>query len=134
MSETINQRVKKYRKLSNLTQREVSEKLDMKEPTYSQMERKGSISADMIKQLAELFGISTEALLYDTSQSDNPFGLPVLTGTRLYEPSPLLTHSSDTGLVLSKREENIIKILKNLPRKDRDEVIAFIEEKYKKNK
>ena len=46
MDKLINQRIALYRKMANLTQTEVAEKMGMKCSTYSQMERKGSISSE----------------------------------------------------------------------------------------
>ena len=49
---TLNDRIAKYRKLANLTQTDMAEKLNIKCSTYSQMERKGIISADRLFEMA----------------------------------------------------------------------------------
>ena len=64
MSNSINQNVASCRKLVGLKQSDVAEKLNLKTSTYSQMERKGNITAEMIVRLAELFKISPLILLY----------------------------------------------------------------------
>ena len=57
MDKSINQRIILYRKMANLTQTEVAEKMGMKCSTYSQMERKGSISTERLLALADIFGV-----------------------------------------------------------------------------
>ena len=137
MQQTINQRIALYRKMANLTQTEVAEKMGMKCSTYSQMERKGSISSERLLTLSKILGVKPEMLLYDSpedkkidfsgneissstlNQTNNPFS-----GSS-YSPAPFIaTH----------KEESIIKILRNLPKPQYDEVINFIDAKYKESK
>ncbi|MEE1240075.1 MAG: helix-turn-helix domain-containing protein [Acutalibacteraceae bacterium] len=137
MYKSINQRIAMYRKMANLTQTEVAEKMGMKCSTYSQMERKGSISSERLLALAEILGVTPEMLLYDPtdnkkldfsgtekaastlSQNNNPFG------DSSYGPAPFIT---------THKEERIIKIIRNLPKPQYDEVIDFINSKYKESK
>ena len=137
MDKLINQRIALYRKMANLTQTEVAEKMGMKCSTYSQMERKGSISSERLLTLSKILGVKPEMLLYDSledkkidfsgneisastlNQTNNPFS------TGSYSPAPFIaTH----------KEESIIKILRNLPKPQYDEVINFIDAKYKESK
>ena len=137
MDRSINQRIALYRKMANLTQTEVAEKMGMKCSTYSQMERKGAISADRLLVLADILGVTPEMLLYETPtvkkldfsaaetvtsslhQNKDPFGKAP------FSPAPFIpTH----------KEESIIKILRNLPKSYYDEVVAFIDQKYKDSK
>ena len=137
MDKLINQRIALYRKMANLTQTEVAEKMGMKCSTYSQMERKGSISSERLLTLSKILGVKPEMLLYDSSedkkidfsgneisastlnQTNNPFS------TGSYRPAPFIaTH----------KEESIIKILRNHPKPQYDEVINFIDAKYKESK
>ena len=137
MDRKINQRIALYRKMANLTQTEVAEKMGMKCSTYSQMERKGSISTERLLVLADILGVTPEMLLYETStakkldfsaaetvtsslnQNKDPFGKAP------FSPAPFIpTH----------KEESIIKILRNLPKSYYDEVVTFINQKYKESK
>lgn len=137
MDRKINQRIALYRKMANLTQTEVAEKMGMKCSTYSQMERKGAISTDRLLVLADILGVTPEMLLYDApvskkldfsaaetvtsslNQNKDPFGKAP------FSPAPFIpTH----------KEESIIKILRNLPKPCYDEVVTFINQKYKESK
>lgn len=137
MDKSINQRIVLYRKMANLTQTEVAEKMGMKCSTYSQMERKGSINAERLLALSEILGVTPEMLLYESptgkklefsgteasastlGQNNNPFK------DDSYGPAPFIpTH----------KEESIIKILRNLPKPYYDEVVNFIDLKYKESK
>lgn len=69
----INKRVAKYRKRAGMKQWEVAERLDMKSSTYSQMERVGDISAERIRNLAEIFNVDVKDLLYGESSRHSPF-------------------------------------------------------------
>lgn len=137
MDKSINQRILLYRKMANLTQTEVAEKMGMKCSTYSQMERKGSINSERLLALSKILGVTPEMLLYESpggkkldflgnetsanslNQNNNPFG------NDSYGPAPFIpTH----------KEESIIKILRNLPKAYYDEVVNFIDLKYKESK
>ena len=137
MDRSINQRIALYRKMANLTQTEVAEKMGMKCSTYSQMERKGSISTERLLVLADILGVTPEMLLYETTvakkldfsaaetvtsslnQNKDPFGKAP------FSPAPFIpTH----------KEESIIKILRNLPKSYYDEVVTGMNPKYKESK
>ena len=134
MGSKINQNVASCRKLAELKQSDVAEKLNIKISTYSQMERKGNITADMILKLAELFKVHPNVLLYgtdyDETQTDSEGNL------KFREPitPPIPEPSSSSITVHTNSEENIIKIIRNLSKSDRDDVYAFIEAKYKKRR
>ena len=139
MNETINQRVAKCRRLANLTQIEVAEKMGMKGSTYSQMERKGNISAERLVALAEICGVNPDILLYGEQPNTNPE--PVAEPEKAKEELPRASQTPFYNrpefmntFIFSKKEENIIKIIRNLPKKAKEEVISFIEKKYKESK
>lgn len=139
MSETINQRIALYRKLANLTQTEAAEKMGMKCSTYSQMERKGSISAERLLALADIFGVKPDVLLYDTKfQSPgqvNFLSNESATGSQLRQSVPFSdTNFGPSPFIVTHKEESIIKILRNLPKSDYDEIISLINQKYKESK
>ena len=54
----VNRRIALYRKMANLTQTEVAEKMGMKCSTYSQMERKGSISTERLLTICKILGVT----------------------------------------------------------------------------
>ena len=62
MNLEINKRVVYYRKQKHLTQATVAERIGMKSSTYSQMERKGNITGEMIIKIAKIFEVG----LYDS--------------------------------------------------------------------
>ena len=139
MSETISQRIALYRKLANLTQTEAAEKMGMKCSTYSQMERKGSISAERLLALADIFGVKPDVLLYDTKfQSPgqvNFLSNESATGSQLRQSVPFSdTNFGPSPFIVTHKEESIIKILRNLPKSDYDEIIGLINQKYKESK
>ena len=134
MGNNINQNVASCRKLAELKQSDVAEKLNLKTSTYSQMERKGNITAEMIVKLAELFKVHPNVLLYgnDYKETDDQNNGNMTLSEPYTPPIPEPTSSSIT--VLTNSEENIIKIIRNLSKADRDDVYSFIEAKYKKRR
>lgn len=125
----INKRIKSYRNLANKTQDETAKALGIKCSTYSQMERKGGISVDIAKKLAEIFGIDSDLIIYGEKKIDfTPIQPPVL---KVEEPKEII-EKLESEATLSAVENNIIKIIRNLSYKDRQEVYQFIEKKYKK--
>ena len=62
--ETINQRVRKYRKDLFLNQSDVAQMLGMKTSTYSQMERMGNITCDTLLKLTKILKVDVLKLLY----------------------------------------------------------------------
>lgn len=63
MSETINERIKRYRNAAKLTQCEVAEMLGEKRSTYANMEKNGNIRAETVMKLSAIFGIDPKELL-----------------------------------------------------------------------
>ncbi len=61
---SVNQRIRMCRKERGLNQTCVAEVLGIKTSTYSQMERKGYITCENLKILAEVLEVSIEYLLY----------------------------------------------------------------------
>ncbi len=133
MGETINQRIAIYRKLANLTQAQTAEKLGTKCSTYSQMERKGKISAQMVLKLAEIFNVHPNLLLY----GEEPYIVPVepkISDTELKQPKKPPFPPPKPITVLTNSEENIIKIIRNVSKEDKADIMAYIEKIYKKNR
>ncbi len=128
MISTINGRIAMYRKLAGFTQAQAAEKLGMKYTTYAQMERKGTVSTTRLLDMAAVFGIKPEDLLYgESSYNYRPTQESVVTLHQ--EPVPLF--KGPAPIVITNQEENIIKIIRNFSKADRDDVISYIEKKYK---
>ena len=117
MNLEVNKRVRMMRKLMGLSQREIAEMLGKKSSTYSQCERGGQITCGMIISLAEILCVDVRTLLY--GECIEP---------PLPPPPPL------DSIKLTKKEENFIKILRNLSSERRNAVINFIESNYKEDK
>ena len=125
---TINKRVVHYRKLANLTQSETAEKMDMKLSTYSQMERVGKISGERIVRLSEIFNIDQYLLLHNEFDEEN-------TATKQgVEDAVLRQETVDVkqpaAFIPTAKEIGFIKMFRNIPRADQQEVIAFLSEKH----
>ncbi len=123
MSQTINERIIIARKLGNLTQAEVAERLDMKSSTYSQMERQGKISSDMILKLAKILDVKPMYLLCGETNNE-----------LLKEPDVFPKKEQIPSFVLSRQEENIIKIMRNLKKDARKEAYEFLQKLYNESK
>lgn len=135
----LNKRIFTNRRLSNLRQEDVAEKLNIKCSTYSQMEREGLVNADRLFKLAEIFNIKPCELYYgyEFCRHEIP---DIVTESLHGEEQPVLREPIVTPTpiepVFSKQEESVISILRHLPKQKRDEAINFITELYfaKKNK
>ena len=123
MNLEINKRVVHYRKQNHLTQSKVAERIGMKSSTYSQMERVGDISADRIVKLAEIFGIRPEWILLGEPE-DKSDGNSIV---KVEQPKPVIPEPEP--FVLTNMEKSIIKIIRNLKKKEKEEVINFIQSK-----
>ena len=140
MGYTVNQRVGLYRKMANLTQTEAAERLGMKCSTYSQMERKGHISVDKLIAIAAAFGIEPSVLLRDPMELTSEQSRPVEQPAAPAKPEmpifrePVVAPTSRPAFVISRNEENMLTILRNLPKADLDEVRSLINEKYQNSK
>lgn len=138
MAYTVNQRVAIYRKMANLTQTEAAERLGMKSSTYSQMERKGNISVEKLFAIAAAFGVNPEVLLHDPTELKNEAPATVTNTPPEAMPTvlrePVITPESRPPFIITKNEENLLTILRNLPKSDYDDVRAYINEKYQNAK
>ncbi len=128
MSNEINKRIAMYRKLLGLSQAETAERMDMKSSTYSQMEREGSITCDRLLKLSEIFEVSPQYLLCGTASDKGE----ILRDGSLFPIDG--GYRDDPPFILSKQEENYIKILRFLSKDDRKEVIQFLQTKYKESR
>lgn len=126
---TVNERIAFYRKKSHLSQNEVAERIGMKGSTYSQMERRGNVSAERLKALAEVFEIKAEELLYGEEEykilypENSGSGLPLAQEPAFPKPSEVF--------VPTNSEISLLKVFRRLSQKDKAEVRDFIQKKRK---
>ncbi len=137
MKETINQRVASSRKLAGFNQQDAAEKLGMKCSTYSQMERKGNISGERLVEIAKIFNVSVNYLLLGIEDDAKPEPTPVsgqsgmdTAGITMVQ-TPIQPPVTPTPpVILTRREENIISIIRNLSKDRREELIKYIQDNY----
>lgn len=131
----VNKRIKETRKKLHYTQGQVAEYMGMKCSTYSQMERKGSISVERAKKLAEILGADPDYIIYGQQQNDSvdfspetPVSLPV------NDPQSFLDmiKNGQEELVLTNREKNIIKNYRELKENDKKDLWDYIQSKLQK--
>lgn len=83
MLETINQRIRFYRKEMMYSQAQVAQMLNLKMTTYSQMERKGNITCEILIKLTEILNVDALTLLYGEKHYRNKsFKEGILNGKR----------------------------------------------------
>ena len=102
----INERIRMRRKELDLIQCEVAERLKIKTSTYSQMERKGYITCENLKILAEVLEVSAEYLLYGIKTEKDVGVIPP--NTKRYE---FLEDISDAELKIMQK--TLFKLKRN---------------------
>ena len=100
-----NKRIALIRKNKNLTQHQVAEFLNLKDSTYSQMERSGKISCEILISLSKLFDIDVKEILFSEKYS-----------------APSLQTDC---FKLTEMERNHIIALRNIPAKKRNRIIEI---------
>lgn len=133
---SVNERIIKYRKLANLTQTEMAEKLNIKCSTYSQLERKGIVSADRLFQLAEIFGV-TPCQLYkgeEPCKNTTPESSAPTDSETSVLKQPESVKPEKEVFVATRKEQNIIKLIRNFSKPNYDKVMQIIEDIYKEEK
>ena len=141
MPSLINERIRKYRKLKKLSQGQLADKLGIKTSTYSQMEREGNVSADMVLKIADVLDVDP-ALIFlgvDATPKDVTKLVFRTSGNieeMLYgaQPKPSYQHESikaeiknELPFTLSNTEKNIITIYHDLPKAQQKEIREFID-------
>ncbi len=108
MEESINQRIRRYRKRAALTQSQLGEMLGIKTSTYSQMERKGKITCDVLLRLAKVLNVDATVLLlgentFETESKDD--------NTPIQCPAKIRNSRTEE---LTIREYNMIDMFRHL--------------------
>lgn len=129
---TLNNRIADARNKSGKTQTDAAEMLGIKCSTYSQMERKGIVSAERLFKLAKFYGV-TPCYLYDGTEpcriKDADTIMPPIEGETPTLKSPPIPFPKNDVFVISKKEENLIKILRELKGTEHyNQAIKYIEE------
>ena len=62
MAETINKRIRRYRRAAKITQKDAAEALGLETSTYSQRERNGEPTVEFVYQLSVLLDVDFEEL------------------------------------------------------------------------
>ncbi len=137
MPSIINERIRKYRKEKKYSQGQLATKLGIKTSTYSQMEREGNVSADMVLRIAAVLGINPDLIFYEAQATSRPttftFRSPNTFEENLYGPQPeLKTEPEDKPknnlpFTLTNTEKNIITIYHDLPKAQQREIREFIQ-------
>ena len=120
MAETINQRIRSQRKKLQYTQYQVAKMLSMKESTYSQMERKGNITCEILIKLCDILNTDALTLLYGekeqpkeskkTEEIEKNFStIPMLVAQNLYENFAVIAMRS----LPSKKKQEIYEFVLN---------------------
>ena len=107
----INTRIASIRKLREYKQSDVAQFLGLKTSTYSQMERKGNITGEMILKLAEIFNVDPMIILCgENSEYEHVV-------VNIFDPEERK---------LTNLEKNIIKIFRNLNKEKQEDICDYI--------
>lgn len=118
-NETINQRIKRYRKLCHLTQHKVAELLGMKNSTYSQAEREGNVTCELLIKISSILGVDVKVLLFGEEDGQE------------IEINPTVIDNPNYMEVTDK-ERRIITMYRNFNQETKNELYAFLNEKFKR--
>ena len=129
----INKRIATYRKLAGYTQQTAADALGLKKNTYARMELHGNPKPEILAKLAMLYNVSINLILFGVDGGQTADMQKEKEHTRL-EEKPRLFDSQKTDITLTVNEKNCIKACRELSKKDRDEVMAFINKLYNKSK
>ncbi len=122
--DTINKRIKYYRKKAGYLQSDIAKILNMKYDTYSKLERKGNIDCKTLIKISEILHINPLYLLYNREEIILPdenditykpvdfVGLPNFTANDIYEKFAVLA-------------------MRNFSQKRKEQLYQFILEEFK---
>ncbi len=130
----LNKRILNYRRIANLTQTDMAEKLGIKCSTYSQMERNGVISSERLFEIAKILGVSPCKLYFDKEpcREEALASIPETQISVLKQP-PLEKPKKEI-FVVTKKEESMLKILHNLSKPNVKKVMDLVNELYQAEK
>lgn len=123
----INKRIKYYRRKKGYTQGELAKAIGMKSSTYSQAEREGIITCDLLLKVAKALEVDPEILLLGKKEVKIVVAKP----RNKVQPEPEKIKSNDPNrfeMDLSLKEKNIVMILRQYNQEQRNAVYEFITE------
>ncbi len=123
----VNERITKIRKQRKLSKRDIAKQLNIKYSTYVRTEAEGGIKTYTLKRLAEILDVNVREILYgsDFKKEDKPIPKSDITVIHGYK------YKDD---FISVMEFNIINILRNFNKTDRQKVLDLINELYSKKR
>lgn len=134
MKSNVNNRIKEIRKSHHYTQAQVAELMGLKTSTYSQMERKGTISVDMAVKLASILDTDPAYIIFgEIKPSEIDFSPAAQTVLSANDNQAFLEQikKGEEQLILSIKEKNIIKNFRNLSESDKKEILNLLQSKTK---
>lgn len=137
MKETIkpiNKRISTYRKLAGYTQQTAADALGIKKNTYARMELHGNPTPHMLVQLAMLYKVSPNLILFGVDGGETEDLRDKSEPIRLRETPHIFDNIPKTDMTLTTNERNCIKVCRELSKEQRDEVMAFINKLYNDSK
>ena len=114
--ETISERIRRLRKKCRKTQNEVADFLDMNRSTYARHEANGDFTLEDGLRLEKCLGVTITEILT---------GEP----THTILETPNNPFEDKENLILTNKEKNIIKIIRNLKTADKQFLLSFLEER-----
>lgn len=129
MNLEVNKRIKEAREKARLSQNDVAKLMGMKCSTYSQMERKGSISVDKALKLAEILSADSDYIIYGKLKEEKIDFTPEPPQViKVEEPKSFLDKIRDGEdvLVLTRDEKNIIKTFRNMKKSQKSEFFEYL--------
>ena len=104
--ESINRRIARYRKFKGYTCADFAEALNMTQKTYSSKENGTKIDCELLIKIAELLKVDVKILLYGDEEDSPP--------------------DFKNQFEATKKEENLILMLRSFNAKKRDEYVKMI--------
>ncbi len=134
---TVNQRIFHYRKLAGLTQADVAERMGIKLPTYSKMEREGRITIDKLQKIAEILELDAEFLISGKERKKEIEYIPIPVSPKPDEGLHVISEPKSpikiTEYIPTAREKATMQIVHNLPKNVQEEIYDFITIKMNEN-
>ncbi len=129
-SDSVNKRIAKYRNLAGYTQETAATALGIKKSTYARMERTGNPKTELLKQLADLYRVPLDMIVY----GERRIGFePIVPHPAILRDTQEIAIKTEPPLTFSVTEKNCIKMLRRLDRDHRAELLKMINEYVSKN-
>ncbi|MBR0466277.1 MAG: helix-turn-helix transcriptional regulator [Clostridia bacterium] len=125
-NENISKRLAQFRTLAGYTQKTAAEAIGMTKNSYARMERAGNPKLDLLKQLADLFHVTTNDILYGKTPFGNLQNNDTPKAFKDVGPEKTTIDTRPDNIILTANEKNIIKLCRALNKDQRKEVVDFI--------